>query len=153
MAALTSCDWPGNIRELQNVIERAIILSNDGTLPNLLARSGSVISAAASSTQPTLKEFERDLILQTLQKADWIVGGANGAAVKLGVKRTTLMAKMKKLGISGRGSRNTTTQQSRKREASITAPTDNGASSDASAPHHHQHGAANLPEGNKLVCV
>ena len=99
MAAFTSCDWPGNIRELQNVVERAIILSNDGTLPNLLG-PGTTAPSAVCSTQPTLKDFERDLILHTLQEADWTIGGASGAAAKLGVKRTTLMAKMKKLGIS-----------------------------------------------------
>jgi formate hydrogenlyase transcriptional activator len=92
-------DWPGNIRELQNVIERAIILSNDGVLPNLLTPCGSEL-LPVSSTEPGLEEMERMLILRTLQETDWVIGGTYGAAVKLRVKRTTLMHKMKKLGIS-----------------------------------------------------
>jgi formate hydrogenlyase transcriptional activator len=107
MAAYVSHDWPGNIRELQNVIERAIILSNDGTLPNLLTADDGQ-QPTFSAAQPTLKDYERDLILHALQDANWIIGGTSGAALKLGVKRTTLMAKMKKLGISRpaqRGSR------------------------------------------------
>jgi transcriptional regulator with GAF, ATPase, and Fis domain len=112
LAALQSWEWPGNIRELQNVIERAIILSNDGTLPNLL-RPFTAEPPAMGSAQPTLKDFERDLILQTLQGADWVIGGAGGAAAKLGVKRTTLMAKMKKLGIERPERRSSGTTQPR----------------------------------------
>jgi len=92
-------DWPGNIRELQNVIERAIILSNDGVLPNLLTPCGSEL-LPVSSTEPGLEEIERMLILRTLQETDWVIGGPDGAAVKLRVKRTTLTYKIKKLGIS-----------------------------------------------------
>lgn len=99
LAAFQSYDWPGNIRELQNVIERAIILSNDGFLPNLLTPKNTE-PPAPSSAAPTLKDFERELILQTLHSVDWVVGGANGAAAKLGVKRTTLIAKMKRFGIT-----------------------------------------------------
>jgi transcriptional regulator with GAF, ATPase, and Fis domain len=99
LAALQAHDWPGNIRELQNVIERAIILSKDGVLPNLLI-PGAPPPPAVSAAQPTLRDFERDLILQTLRNVDWVIGGADGAAVKLGLKRTTLMARMKKLGIA-----------------------------------------------------
>jgi len=95
-------DWPGNIRELQNLIERAVILSNEGALPNPLASSvGEPITV--SPAQRTLKDSERSLILQTLEGSSWVIGGANGAAAKLGVKRTTLIAKMKKLGISRPG--------------------------------------------------
>lgn len=99
LGAFQSYSWPGNIRELQNVIERAVILSNDGILPNPLppAESETVISVPA---RPTLKDSERALILQTLQAAGWVIGGPAGAAVKLGLKRTTLIAKMKKHGIS-----------------------------------------------------
>jgi transcriptional regulator with GAF, ATPase, and Fis domain len=97
--AFHSYSWPGNIRELQNVIERAVILSNDGILPNPLppAESENVVSVSA---RPTLKDSERALILQTLQAAGWVIGGPAGAAAKLGLKRTTLIAKMKKHGIS-----------------------------------------------------
>ena len=104
LAAFRAYDWPGNIRELQNLIERAIILSDNGVLPNPLPVSpGEVITV--TSAQRTLKGSERDLILETLSGAGWVIGGTGGAAAKLGVKRTTLLAKMKKLGICrpGRG--------------------------------------------------
>jgi formate hydrogenlyase transcriptional activator len=99
MDALRSYHWPGNIRELQNLIERAVILSNDGVLPNPLPVSE---SRDRSISQPpsTLKEIERDLILRALEDHGWMVGGSNGAAAKLGIKRTTLIAKMQKLGLS-----------------------------------------------------
>jgi transcriptional regulator with GAF, ATPase, and Fis domain len=102
LTAFESHDWPGNIRELQNLIERAVILSNDGVLPNSLASSVSE-PVTVNPAQRTLKDSERFLILQTLQGTSWVIGGANGAAAKLGVKRTTLIAKMKKLGISRPG--------------------------------------------------
>jgi formate hydrogenlyase transcriptional activator len=96
-SALSSYHWPGNIRELQNLIERAVILSNDNVLPNpLLAREDVGVSSPAT----TLKDSERALILRTLQAAGWVVGGGNGAAARLGLKRTTLISRMSKLGIS-----------------------------------------------------
>src|ERR1700740_1565667 len=99
MSALTSYEWPGNIRELQNLIERAVILSNDGVLPNPLpAADTSSISSSTAAT--TLKDSERILILRTLESVGWVVGGPKGAAAKLGLKRTTLIHKMQKLGIS-----------------------------------------------------
>jgi formate hydrogenlyase transcriptional activator len=98
LAALIAYDWPGNIRELQNVIERAIILSSDGTLANPLAPTAANNSPTTVPTK--LKDVERALILQALRDADWIIGGPAGAAAKLGVKRTTLMARMKKFGIA-----------------------------------------------------
>ena len=99
MSALTSYEWPGNIRELQNLIERAVILSNDGVLPNPLpAAETSPIGTSPAAT--TLKDSERILILRTLESVGWVVGGPNGAAAKLGLKRTTLIHKMQKLGIS-----------------------------------------------------
>jgi formate hydrogenlyase transcriptional activator len=96
--ACKSYSWPGNIRELQNVIERAVILSNEGLLPNLLrpTRSHSVVAFPPSAT---LKESERILILGALEAAGWLVGGPYGAAARLGMKRTTLIARMKKHGI------------------------------------------------------
>jgi len=98
MSALSSYQWPGNIRELQNLIERAVILSNDGVLPNPLptARAQVVI---ASQGATTLRESEHTLILKTLEAVGWVIGGPQGAAAKLGLKRTTLIHKMKKLGI------------------------------------------------------
>jgi formate hydrogenlyase transcriptional activator len=98
MSALTAYQWPGNIRELQNLIERAVILSNDGVLPNPLptAESSSVTTSRAATT---LKDSERILILRTLETVGWVIGGPKGAAAKLGLKRTTLIHKMQKLGI------------------------------------------------------
>jgi formate hydrogenlyase transcriptional activator len=98
MSALTSYHWPGNIRELQNLIERAVILSNDGVLPNPLA-AGETLAPPAPSSATTLKDSERILILHTLESVGWVIGGAKGAAAKLGLKRTTLIHKMQKLGI------------------------------------------------------
>jgi transcriptional regulator with GAF, ATPase, and Fis domain len=98
MSALSSYPWPGNIRELQNLIERAVILSDYGVLPNPLAPAetqGFIISPAAT----TLKDSERTLILHTLEGVGWVIGGPKGAAAKLGLKRTTLICKMQKLGI------------------------------------------------------
>lgn len=117
MAALMSYSSPGNIRELQNLVERAVILANDGTLPNPLALSSAPTVAPGTSTtvgittvtkeaQParpmTLREIQRNLILQTLGATGWILGGPTGAAVRLGLKRTTLIQRMKKLGIQRR---------------------------------------------------
>jgi formate hydrogenlyase transcriptional activator len=98
MFALSSYQWPGNIRELQNLIERAVILSNDGVLPNPLP-TASTQSVIVSKAPMTLRESERALILQTLESVRWVIGGPNGAAAKLGVKRTTLIHKMRKLRI------------------------------------------------------
>ena len=98
MSALSSYDWPGNIRELQNLIERAVILSKDGVLPNPLPATGTQ-TVGDSPRAPTLRDSERALILRTLETAGWVIGGANGAAAKLGLKRTTLICKMQKLGI------------------------------------------------------
>jgi formate hydrogenlyase transcriptional activator len=98
MSALTSYHWPGNIRELQNLIERAVILSNDGVLPNPLP-SGETLAPPVPSSATTLKDSERILILHALESVGWVIGGAKGAAAKLGLKRTTLIHKMQKLGI------------------------------------------------------
>jgi transcriptional regulator with GAF, ATPase, and Fis domain len=99
MLAFTSYEWPGNIRELQNLIERAVILSNEGVLANPLPPAGTP-TATASSVATTLKDSERKLILLTLESVGWVIGGPKGAAAKLGLKRTTLIHKMQKLGIS-----------------------------------------------------
>jgi transcriptional regulator with GAF, ATPase, and Fis domain len=99
ISALSSYEWPGNIRELQNLIERAVILSNGGVLPNPLPAAGTqgVVTSAAATT---LKDSERALILQTLEAVGWVIGGPKGAANRLGLKRTTLIKRMQKLGVS-----------------------------------------------------
>jgi formate hydrogenlyase transcriptional activator len=96
--ACKSYSWPGNIRELQNVIERAVILSDDGLLPNLL-RPTRAESVLAFPVGRTLRESERLLILGALEATGWLVGGPYGAAARLGMKRTTLIARMKRHGI------------------------------------------------------
>ena len=102
MSALTSYQWPGNIRELQNLIERAVILSNNGELPNPLPteRTQAVVASRGATT---LRDCEHSLILKTLEGVGWVIGGPKGAAAKLGLKRTTLIHKMEKLGISRPG--------------------------------------------------
>jgi formate hydrogenlyase transcriptional activator len=99
MLALRSYNWPGNVRELQNLIQRAVILSYDGVLPNPLP-SNHLETVTVKSKSATLTEVDRALILQALEAACWMIGGEEGAAAKLGLKRTTLFYKMKKLGIS-----------------------------------------------------
>ncbi|WP_353070898.1 sigma-54 interaction domain-containing protein [Tunturiibacter gelidoferens] len=98
MSALSSYQWPGNIRELQNLIERAVILSNNGVLPNPLPTAASQ-GVIIPPTVTTLRDSERALILHTLEAVGWVIGGPKGAAAKLGLKRTTLICKMQKLGI------------------------------------------------------
>ncbi|HXE10717.1 MAG TPA: sigma 54-interacting transcriptional regulator [Bryobacteraceae bacterium] len=104
MAALVHYDWPGNIRELQNFIERAVILS-----PH------SVLRAPVGELEPVstprdrgvvingLAEVERDHIVRALEASNWVIGGRNGAAERLGMKRTSLLYRMQKLGINRRG--------------------------------------------------
>jgi len=99
ISAFSSYQWPGNIRELQNLIERAVILSNDGVLPNPLPAEKTEQRAMISPAATTLRDSERILILLTLEGVGWVIGGPKGAAAKLGLKRTTLIHKMQKLGI------------------------------------------------------
>lgn len=107
MAAFKAYAWPGNIRELQNLVERAVILADEGVLPNPLATSSPeapVPGAGPSAPAPvagtsTLRESERALILRALETTGWVLGGTHGAAAKLGLARTTLLYKMKKHGI------------------------------------------------------
>jgi transcriptional regulator with GAF, ATPase, and Fis domain len=106
MAAFQSYDWPGNIRELQNLVERAVILSRDCVLQNPLRKSQieRVIPGLYHTrnfySSKTLGASDRALVLETLEQARWVVGGPHGAAAKLGLKRTTLLAMMKRLDIS-----------------------------------------------------
>jgi formate hydrogenlyase transcriptional activator len=96
MESLVRYPWPGNIRELQNFIERAVILTNGDVL-----RLAPLPSHAVFPTEPvTLADAERDHILNALRESNWVVGGAAGAAARLGVKRTTLISKMRKRGLS-----------------------------------------------------
>jgi len=111
LTAFTSYSWPGNVRELQNLIERAVIRSNHGVLPNPLPKSDMNVAInplpvsdknplTVTPSQDTFKDSTRALILQSLRDTGWVIGGSDGAAARLGLKRTTLIAKMKKLGIS-----------------------------------------------------
>jgi formate hydrogenlyase transcriptional activator len=100
MESLQQHDWPGNVRELQNVIERAVIMSPG---PDLRLPVGSLKRSAMGSvpTRPrTLAEAEREHILDVLRDVRWVVGGRNGAAARLGLARTTLIHRMRKLGIN-----------------------------------------------------
>jgi formate hydrogenlyase transcriptional activator len=101
MERLAQHSWPGNVRELQNCIERSVILSDGavltGPLPELTPTDG--------SKSTTLEQVERAHILQVLEQAAGVVGGTNGAAARLGMPRTTLITKMRRLGINhGRNS-------------------------------------------------
>jgi formate hydrogenlyase transcriptional activator len=96
LEALLRYPWPGNIRELQNFIERGVILT-----PQDVLRLSALPPIATVTAEPvTLDEAERDHILHALQKSNWVVGGARGAAARLGVKRTTLISKMRRRGLS-----------------------------------------------------
>ena len=105
IAAFSSYAWPGNIRELQNLIERAVIRSNDGVLPNPLPvlDQRSVWPQKAkirTSVLHTLSDCTRSVIMNALQDTGWVIGGPDGAATRLGLPRTSLISKMRKLGIS-----------------------------------------------------
>ncbi len=99
MSELTSYAWPGNIRELQNFIERSVILTSGDVLESPLVSLRN--AAEAQSLGPiTLEDAERDHIRKTLEHTRWVVSGPNGAAARLGIKRSTLYFRMQKLGIS-----------------------------------------------------
>jgi formate hydrogenlyase transcriptional activator len=104
MAVLMRHSWPGNVRELQNLIERSVILSTgvvlSGSLSELTYTRPEDSKSPELSAPVTLEEAERSHILQALQQTRGLVGGRNGAAAKLGLPRTTLIAKMSRLGIS-----------------------------------------------------
>jgi formate hydrogenlyase transcriptional activator len=99
MAALSSYPWPGNVRELQNFIERSIILTS-GNVLRVQAKELHIDSPVAASTGGTLEEIEREHILQALRETDGVIGGRFGAALRLGLKRTTLLSRMQKFGIT-----------------------------------------------------
>ena len=99
MSELTSYAWPGNIRELQNFIERSVILTSGNVLESPLANLRN--AAEAESLGPTtMEDAEREHIRKILEQTRWVVAGPNGAAARLGIKRSTLYFRMQKLGIS-----------------------------------------------------
>ena len=109
MTALEHYDWPGNIRELQNVIERGVIITTGSVLSRQtteLLTSGEAAPARspalseATSIRRTMADAEREHITAVLGATNWVVGGPNGAAAQLGLPRTTLMSRMQRLGIS-----------------------------------------------------
>ena len=97
MTALVRHSWPGNVRELQNFIERSVILSTGAVLSGSLPE---VTGTLKLSSPVTLEELERSHIFQTLEQTDGVVGGRDGAAARLGLPRTTLISKMRRLGIN-----------------------------------------------------
>jgi len=107
MEALVRYQWPGNIRELQNVIERAVIVSRGSVLkvPTADLKPLVTVGDAARTPKPTatlrstLDEAERGQILAALEQSRWVIAGPNGAAARLGLKRSTLQFRMRKLGI------------------------------------------------------
>ena len=102
MEALANWNWPGNVRELENFVERAVILTRGSALHVPLAElrnGGEAAAPAVMGSRTTLEEAEREHILRALRESNWVVGGPAGAAVRLGLKRTTLQSRMVKLGI------------------------------------------------------
>ena len=104
MEALIRYPWPGNIRELQNVIERAVIVSRGPVLTVPISELDADTAPkpdtrSNESLQDTLNETERAQILRALEEANWVISGPKGAAARLGMKRSTLQLRMQKLGI------------------------------------------------------
>jgi len=109
LEAFTAYSWPGNVRELQNLIERAVIRSDNGVLANPLPTLDANLLGEnptnpnfvvlRSAQEDTFRDSQRAVILRALHASGWIVGGLRGAAARLGLKRTTLISKMKRLGI------------------------------------------------------
>lgn len=100
MDSLVHYAWPGNVRELQNIIERAVVLSQGEVLNLLPLEETHRNTKAVSQGSNTLEDVEREHILRTLRNADWVIGGPYGAAAQLGMRRTTLLYKMRRLGIA-----------------------------------------------------
>ena len=109
LGAMSRYNWPGNVRELQNFIERAVILSTEGEfrapLSALREFRENLAPTRPDDERPTLRELERSHILDALKASNWVVGGPGGAATRLGMKRTSLLYRMEKLGIERQSSR------------------------------------------------
>jgi len=102
MEALKAHDWPGNIRELQNFIERAVVFSPEPVLRLPMTDLKRMTKQPSAAASRTLAEAEREHILAVLKRTDWLIGGQYGAAAQLGLPRTTLIHRMRKLGIEPR---------------------------------------------------
>jgi transcriptional regulator of acetoin/glycerol metabolism len=131
MIALEQHSWPGNIRELQNVLERGVIMTTGSVLScrtmEQMVAAGSGISGPAGIS--TLAEAERAHIIATLRATKWVVGGPHGAAARLGLPRTTLLSRMQRLGICGEPDQRWTRKPCRgfipPRESASATPGDN----------------------------
>jgi formate hydrogenlyase transcriptional activator len=98
MEAMIAYEWPGNVRQLQNFIEHGVIVSEGPTFEPSLSQLRSRKTSLPKSSK-TLDDATRDYVLQTLEETKWVVGGRHGAAARLGIARTTLVSKMRRLGI------------------------------------------------------
>jgi formate hydrogenlyase transcriptional activator len=100
MKMIRSHNWPGNIRELQNFVERAVIISSGPNLEIPLGELKRTVAGDSLTRTRTLDEVQRDYILEALRQSDGVVAGRHGAAIRLGLPRTTLLYRMRKLGIA-----------------------------------------------------
>jgi formate hydrogenlyase transcriptional activator len=101
MQVIVEYDWPGNVRQLQNFVEHGVIVSQEGVFQPAVEQLQSRKQGSVVRLTKTLEEATRDHILETLRDANWVVGGRHGAAARLGLARTTLLSKMRRLGIEG----------------------------------------------------
>jgi formate hydrogenlyase transcriptional activator len=97
MEALLHYDWPGNVRELQNFVERSVILTTGSVLN---APVSELLMKKSCERPATMEECEREHILQAVQESNWVIAGPRGAAARLGLARSTLMYRMRKLAIA-----------------------------------------------------
>ncbi len=99
MDAMAAFDWPGNVRQLRNFVEHGVIISNGSEFRPALDQLRTATRGALPKANRTLEDATRDHIVDTLKESNWVVGGRNGAAARLGIARTTLLSKMRRLGI------------------------------------------------------
>jgi formate hydrogenlyase transcriptional activator len=99
MQSLQRHPWPGNVRELQNFIERAVILTT-GSILHAPLEDLKIYADSQPEPFVTLRQVESSHILKILRETNWVLGGPRGAAIRLGLKRTTLVSKMRKLGLT-----------------------------------------------------
>jgi formate hydrogenlyase transcriptional activator len=104
MEAMVEYDWPGNVRQLQNFVEHGVIVSQGAVFQPALEQLPRRKNGSAVRISKTLEDATRDHILETLRDANWVVGGRHGAAARLGLARTTLLSKMRRLGIEAQAS-------------------------------------------------